>query len=1132
MTEPHDSPDSSDGALPSGRPLDDIRVRDSGLVAGGSVVLQAQNAAGRDLLSVGEITINQHITPASDTDALIDRLLVTLPPPVQDAIGRLRGQNREVAAHLVGALANRQVPPAVVIQDLTGSPLPPWMADSSTPIDAWVAVAEFAHAHSRDKLAAELLAKVASLGGPNRAFWLARAALDAAAADERQAAGAYLDDAERLAAGDTVRFVAAVRAAIAGDAAGILAVAGPSPDLARLEPTEFAMLCAEAYAVSGDIDAAISAFELLTTRYPSLAGFPLRAAQMLLQRVHSKASPSRVMDLRRARDLAVQARDARRVWHGDSAEAVTCACQAAVLANDFEGVLAYGLAIPAGRANAAEAAAPAVLGWTAKAAVVLGRVDLANRLIDQFSDPAEQAILLGQLAERDPQAAERARGAYHRALALATDDGQRLEIVQGLADLGEWPLPWLEELRAHDADLAEIVTATSESARGHHAQAIRRLRPLQGTSRPAARVLAEVQGWAGQIDDAVRTLRTGSRRFNDPHFLTIAAITLFEADRWEEAREVAVQALGVTSSDSPDRSVLRHLLSDEAWQRRDWPTVEEQARALLDEGATDPDQWWLLLAAVFNQGRPDDAWAIARRAPDLDPDNEGQARLWLALHGRFASDATAVERALALLERYGGSEEFAAAAIGTIIMMARNASLPEPTAARLQQATGGFFDRFPSSTLLQRITFDGPETLLAELGARLAPGVAEYAEIRRRVAQGTSPVGMLAVAARKPYAEALLRRAVGFLLAHPADPALADLERQAAADALDTAVVVEPSTLYMGSLVPDRWADLLATFSQVNLPDASLHDILSARDGLALRSTMSMSWDPDQQRPRVVEISEADADLLARQAAWMAQAAGALEVVPTGALTQFPEVDDEHTRPWLAPLELAKQQGLAVCSDDLVLRALARSLGIPTFGTVALLDALVAADRLDDPTRDATLLELRRHRVVDLPFNEAHLLALAEADQWQPGSAFFALTRPAAWQDRRRALSLYRAGWRRINATDPGQLPAWLYAAILGFAGGQPSAEATAGAGLLLTLTALEANLDPATFAKLLPAAREAATELGGGDPLPKAVHDIAPIFIDALGHADGTRHVLRVFSELDPPDRLLAVRELLAGQA
>ena len=119
-------------------------------------------------------------------------------------------------------------------------------------------------------------------------------------------------------------------------------------------------------------------------------------------------------------------------------------------------------------------------------------------------------------------------------------------------------------------------------------------------------------------------------------------------------------------------------------------------------------------------------------------------------------------------------------------------------------------------------------------------------------------------------------------------------------------------------------------------------------------------------------------------------------------------------------------------SDDLALRGLARSLGIPTFGSIAMLDALVVAGHLDAAARDAALLQFRRHRVVDLPFDAAQLRALAEADQWRPGPAYFALTRPATWQDRRQVLGCYRAGQQQVTATDPAHLPDWLYAAILG----------------------------------------------------------------------------------------------------
>jgi tetratricopeptide (TPR) repeat protein len=1084
--------------------------------------------------AAGDQIIHQHFTPP-DADAFIDERLPGLPPTVREAIGRLRVRDRTLAVRLAGVLADKRAAPGDVVQDLTGSPAPAWLAGPDTPVDAWIAVGEFASAHGSYRAAAATFAKVADLGVPVRGLWLARAALAMHQAGEQQAADGYLTDAERLTSGN-VPFVGAVRAAIAGDVAGVLVAAGSpeSPqDLAALEPVELAMLCAAAYAAQGDRDTAITAFEALADRYPDLGGFALRAAQLRLERVAGSTSPGHASDVRRARQLAIRARDARRAWRGDSAEAVSVTCNAALIAVDFDRALTCGLAAPAGEATPAEAMAPAVLHPTATAAIVLGQRDLAIRLINQVPDPAVQAILLGQLAERDPSTAAQARATYHHAFGLATDDGQRLEIVQGLAELGEWPLPWLEELRALSPEHADYFAGLSQLARGLHDQAIRLLRPRQDSSLMAAKLLAEAERRAGRIDDSVRTLRAAARRFDDPHSLASAAMTLFEAGRRRQARTAAIEALSTTPTDSPDRLRLRQLLCDEAAERRDWPVVEQQARAMLEEGITGSEGRWLLVQALYNQARVEDAWKVACQAPPLEATSDPQARLWLALHSRFASDAATVEEALELVERYGQSEEFAAPAISAILMMTRKATLPQPTAARMQQATEAFFQRFPSSTLLQRITVSDPKALLVEFRRQLEPGAAQYAEICRHVAQGEYPVGMLAIAARKPYAEALLRRGPGFLLAHPADPALAEHERQVATDALDGTVVIESSSLHLASLIPDRWPDLRAAFAHVQMPDASVQDIAAARDGLALRSTATITSDAARERVVIVEISEADADQLADRAVWMVRTAIGLEVVPVSELKHFPEMDGEHSRSWLAPLELAKQHGVAVLSDDLALRGLARSLGIPTFGSIAVLDALVAAGHLDRAARDAALLELRRNWVVDLPFEAEQLRTVAEADQWRPGPAYFALTRPATWQDRRRVLDFYRAGQRQTAATDPAHLPQWLHAAILGFAGGgQPPAAATFGAGFLLTVTTLQANMDPGIFAKLVPAARQAATELGGGDPLPQAVRDIAVVFIEALGHADGARYVLHVFSALDPADRLLAVHELISGRS
>jgi tetratricopeptide (TPR) repeat protein len=322
MTDPGNGDPIEEPPPGQGPPVDDIQVRDSGLVASGPVRITGDKVAGRDLTinvtghnaAAGDQIIHQHFTPP-DTDAFIDERLPGLPPAVRQAIGRLRLQDQALAVRLAGVLADTRAASSDMVQDLTSIPTPPWLEGPNIPVDAWVAIGEFASAHGSYRAAAATFAKVADLGVPVRALWLARAALAMHQAGEQQAADGYLTDAERLTSGN-VPFVGAVRAAIAGDAAGVLAAAGSPEDLTALEPVELAMLCATAYAAQGDRDTAITAFEALADRYPSVGGFALRAAQLRLERVASSTSPGHASDVRRARQLAIRARDARRTWRG------------------------------------------------------------------------------------------------------------------------------------------------------------------------------------------------------------------------------------------------------------------------------------------------------------------------------------------------------------------------------------------------------------------------------------------------------------------------------------------------------------------------------------------------------------------------------------------------------------------------------------------------------------------------------------------------------------------------------------------------------------------------------------------------------------------------------------------------
>jgi hypothetical protein len=323
MTGPSNGDPVEQPAPGDGPPVDNIQVGDSGLVAGGPVHMAGDNVAGRDLTAnvtgynaAGRdlIQIHQYVTSSGDVGAFIDVRLPTLPPTVREPIRRLRAQDPALAAQLAGILTDARAAPGEIVHDLTGTPVPAWLADPTTPVDAWVAVAEFASAHGSYRTAAATFAKVADLGLPVRAVWLARAALAMGQAGDRLAAGGYLDDAERLAGGG-VPFVAAVRAAFSDDAGGVLAAAG-SRDIATLEPVEFAMMCANAHAAEDDRDTGIAMFEALADRYPDIGGFALRAAVLRLERVANNTSPGHASDVRQARQLALRARDARRPGAG------------------------------------------------------------------------------------------------------------------------------------------------------------------------------------------------------------------------------------------------------------------------------------------------------------------------------------------------------------------------------------------------------------------------------------------------------------------------------------------------------------------------------------------------------------------------------------------------------------------------------------------------------------------------------------------------------------------------------------------------------------------------------------------------------------------------------------------------
>lgn len=124
---------------------------------------------------------------------------------------------------------------------------------------------------------------------------------------------------------------------------------------------------------------------------------------------------------------------------------------------------------------------------------------------------------------------------------------------------------------------------------------------------------------------------------------------------------------------------------------------------------------------------------------------------------------------------------------------------------------------------------------------------------------------------------------------------------------------------------------------------------------------------------------------------------------------------------------LARQRRVPVYTDDRALRILLLQAGIPSFGTPALLDALVTDGRLSVEARDSERDQLRRLRGVGVTVSVDELVRIAERADWAPSeTAIRALADPAPWKSDFGAHAVTLIDFlRRANRERPDRLRTW-----------------------------------------------------------------------------------------------------------
>lgn len=1061
--------------------------------------------------------------------ALLDDRMTRLPPTSRAELLRAWDEDQALAWRLADALGHPAVDPRETVA--AWQDVPPGWLDGAGPAVS-VAVAGLAGAYGAERLSRALLLNAARQGAPDRQVLAARVAI-AHGSDHLDEARAALAVAG-TAAESPVPFVRASDAFIHRDwdrLRSILSEWQPSDDRDRVR--HWLLSDSSAFLSAGSDVKPTDLIPLRITPGARLLerswndGVALEQARRLTYAAVLGVSARPHADLREAMRLALKVRDGRRGWRGDSGEAVAAACEAALHAGDHREALRLGTVD--GAATPQEADHPQVLAKVAIAAAVLGQ-SLAELDLTRLPEHQRQ-VVLAQSARINGTDAE---GHWRAALTAATSEPERATALGGLASTGSTDLPGMEEFEAEHPLLAAVMLASGELARGEHASAVARLRGRASADAQVAALLARAYEEGGDTDAAVETLKQAEATFADPDLGFAAALALHRVGRDQEAAQEARRVLAAASDAWPGRSRALAFAAAAAAQDGDLPAAADLLASCIELDPTNAERRWDLVRLHLARADAAAAWRVHQAHPQpLEPQDSEQARAWLQLHHAHGTATALAAGAVDIAGRFPEDEQVVAAAVAAVLMP-RNYDEPleEGLLNAVQTMTARYIERWPDGAIRSvTVDADNPEALLARIGdmARLDPTLAQARrQVERQVASGKLPLGALSAMSGRPHAAITVARGLGLLQSVHADSGEHARSVADATAALGGACIIETTAVAALLALRDADADaLVRAFRLVETVDETLADARKGRDHLAGRSTLVVGWDQEADRMYVQETTYEEADRLAAEAEALFQLVEGLHRRQSERSADLPahEPGNADPGPWLPAAETAAALGRPLWSDDAALRALARALGAPAFGTAAVLDAAAALGTLPADRRDILMLALLAGRVA-IPLTEDLLAHGAEHDAWQPGAAAAALGDAAVWTDPGRALSLLRIVLPRVAQEQPGLLPAWAYRCARGVGHAHPRPlDAAKVSGVLVAAAVQLASVGPHEMPDLLAAVRAGLRDAA---PDPEVVPDplltAAQVLLGAMRSSSAGlspfERLTALFAALDDHDR------------
>lgn len=543
---------------------------------------------------------------------------------------------------------------------------------------------------------------------------------------------------------------------------------------------------------------------------------------------------------------------------------------------------------------------------------------------------------------------------------------------------------------------------------------------------------------------------------------------------------------------------------------RDYEEIRRLAQEWHEQLPSDQNGVWNLLFGLTRVAQHQAAYELFQQEKP-DPDTEQRASLLAEILGRSAPKVEALHEIADLSDRYGRQVEALEGFFLKISLEAeQEGDLPIELEDRIRDAWATFPTRFPDQEFMQVMeapsTLEGFEELLKEMGggdsARMQKETAE------QIIAGERPVNGLAVAA--PH-ESIGRcwLGLGFLPLGFCMENIDDLEINAASKAIGGAAIWDSSSLFVvGGLGGPHTEALLGVLPGSQIASETLEDADAAIESLPAQGGHETIQDPETGA--LVEIREHTTESIDRLRVvgeGMLKLARDFVVAPGIGSQSESELREAYEkakrRAWravVASLALAQRLGLPLYSDDRWIRRAARGLGIESFGTVALVDALDGKGVLQAGQRHAIRQRLAASGAWGIEPEGDELVAYANDSGWLLSDALRGgLNDRAAW--RAKPANYMRAVVRLLGAVHgarPELFGAWLREGIAAFNEAFPEIEKRRASQILLVLSwdfQEDLGVSPACMQAIVEEIRSLPWSLRNEAPVPTAISELMEIF-------------------------------------